>query len=34
MEGNSHLSDDEIIEYEASINETELTDDEEMTDDD
>lgn len=29
MEGNSHLSDDEILEYESSIHVTELTDDEE-----
>lgn len=28
MEGSSHLSDDEIIEYESSIQCTELTDDE------
>lgn len=34
MEGNSHLSDDEILEYESSIQVTELTDDDEemMTD--
>lgn len=29
VEGNSHLSDEEILCYESSIHETELTDDEE-----
>lgn len=29
VEGNSHLSDEEILEYETSIHETDLTDDEE-----
>lgn len=29
VEGNSHLSDDEILEYETSIQQTDLTDDEE-----
>lgn len=29
MEGNSHLSDNEILEYESSIHQTDVTDDEE-----
>ncbi|KAL3271626.1 hypothetical protein HHI36_022100 [Cryptolaemus montrouzieri] len=29
IEGNSHLSDDEILEYETSFHQTDLTDDEE-----
>lgn len=34
MEGNSHLSDDEILEYETSIHQTDLTDDEETSEED
>lgn len=29
VEGNSHLSDEEILEYETSIHQTDLTDDDE-----
>lgn len=35
VEGNSHLSDEEILNYEASINEIDITDDElEMSEED
>lgn len=32
IEGSSHLLDEEILEYETSIQDTDLTDDEEFTD--
>lgn len=33
MEGTSHLSDDEILQYEASIHQTDLTDDDDSQED-